>query len=88
MEIQHRDRNRHQNADGLSKKTQFYEVREARLEEQPKVRTGFPFLTKKQFAELPLITDVDIHGRTIPRPPESPILRVEVSVETDQLKEK
>ena len=29
MEIQHRDRNRHQNADGLSKKTEFYEVREA-----------------------------------------------------------
>jgi len=88
MKIQHRDRNIHQNADGLSKKTEFYKVREARPEEQPKVRTGLPFLSKKQFAELPLLTDVDIHGRTTPRPPESAIQSLEVSVETDQLKEK
>ena len=88
MEIQRRDPNRQQNADGLNKKTQFYEVREARLEEQPKVRTGFPFLSKKQFAELPLLTDVDIHGRTIPKPPKSVVQGVEVSVENDQLKEK
>ena len=33
MEIHHRDPNRHENVDGLSKKTKFYEASEALLEE-------------------------------------------------------
>ena len=78
MEIQHRWPKKHQNADALSK--EFYEAREARQEEQYKVRTGILFLSKKQFNELPLLTHVDIHGRTIPEPPKNVVQNLTVSV--------
>ena len=43
FEIQHRDRNKHQNADGLSKKTEYYRIREARIEGAADVQEWLPF---------------------------------------------
>ena len=77
MEIEHRDRKRLQNAESLCKKTEFYKVTEAALEEQLKVRTGFPFLSKKQFDELPLLRHVERHySGTIPKPSDDVVQKV------------
>ena len=47
FEIQHKDKNKHQNADGLSKKTEYYRIREARIKEQPMYKNGFSISLEK-----------------------------------------
>ena len=66
--IRHCDCNRHQNADELSQKIEFYEVCGARLEEQANVRTTFPFMSWKQLDNLPHQKDIDINGWAVPKP--------------------
>ena len=53
MRIQHRTRNHHTNADGLSKKTEYYGRADER--EIPEHVAGFSFMSQEQFDELPLI---------------------------------
>ena len=72
FEIQHRDRNKDQNANGLSKKTEFYIAREKMISEMPKHRAGFPFLSQEQFEALPLTNWVDTNGRVILNHPDLP----------------
>ena len=72
FEIQHRDRNKHRNADGLSKKTEFCIAREKMISQMPKHRAGYPFLSQEQFDALPLTNWVDINGRVILNHPELP----------------
>ena len=65
MIIEHRMRDKHQNADSLSKKTEFYE----RLEQ----KQGFSFLDKETYEALPLTRWLDKSGHPIPGHPELPV---------------
>ena len=44
MIIEHRTRGKHQNADSLSKKTEFYERLEEKQANQAEMKDGFSFL--------------------------------------------
>ena len=61
MIIEHRTRDKHQNADSLSKKTEFYE----RLEEKQ--------ANKETYDKLPLTRWLDKSGHPIPGHPELPV---------------
>ena len=47
MIIEHRIRDKHQNADSLSKKTEFYEGLEQKQANQAEIKERFLFLDKK-----------------------------------------
>ena len=47
MIIEHRTRDKHQNADSLSKKTEFYERQEQREADIPEIKDGFSFMDKE-----------------------------------------
>ena len=50
----HRDRNKHQNADGLSKQTNFY----LQAEQNPeKVRGGFNFMSERAYEAIPILNE-------------------------------
>ncbi len=52
--VEHRKRERHQNADGLTKKTEFYERQEEQKKEAPEILPGFNFLARPtQYDEFP-----------------------------------
>ena len=53
MIIEHRNRDKHQNADSLSKKTEFYQRLEERQASQAEIKDGFSFLDKETYEELP-----------------------------------
>ena len=52
MKVVHRTRDKHFNADGLSKKTEFYQLREERRANEPKMKPGFSFLSKQEYDQL------------------------------------
>ena len=54
MIIEHRTRDKHQNADSLSKKTEFYERLKEKQANQAEVKDGFSFLDKETYDKLPL----------------------------------
>ena len=54
MIIEHRTRDKHQNADSLSKKTEFYERQEQREADRLEIRDGFLFMGKETYDSLPL----------------------------------
>ena len=47
MIIEHRTRDKHQNSDSLSKKTEFYERQEQREADRPETKDGFSFIRKR-----------------------------------------
>ena len=47
-------RDKHQNADSLSKKTEFYERLEQEQANQAEIKEGFSFLDKETYEALPL----------------------------------
>ena len=53
MIIEHRMRDKHQNADNLSKKTEFYERLEQKQANQAEIKEGFSFLDKETYEALP-----------------------------------
>ena len=53
MIIEHRMRDKHQNADNLSKKTEFYERLEQKQASQAEIKEGFSFRTKKLMKRFP-----------------------------------
>ena len=55
MIIEHRTRDKHQDADSLSKKTEFYERLEEKQANQAEIKDGFSFLDKETYDKLPLI---------------------------------
>ena len=73
MIIEHRMRDKHQNADSLSKKTEFYERLEQKQANQAEVKEGFSFLDKETYEELPLTRWLDKSGHPIPGHPELPV---------------
>ena len=72
MIIEHRTRDKHQNADSLSKKTEFYERLEEKQANQAEVKDGFSFLDKETYDKLPLTRWLDKSGHPIPAHPELP----------------
>ena len=54
MIIEHRMRNKHQNADRLSKKTEFYERLEQKQANKAEIKEEFSFLDKETYEALPL----------------------------------
>ena len=73
MIIEHRMRDKHQNADSLSKKTEFYERLEQKQANQAEVKEGFSFLDKETYEALPLTRWLDNSGHPIPGHPELPV---------------
>jgi hypothetical protein len=53
--IEHRLRHRHTNADGLSKKREYYERQEQALDIP--MQTKFKFMTQEEYDALPVLTD-------------------------------
>ena len=72
MIIEQRMRDKHQNADSLSKKTEFYERLEQKQANQAEIKEGFSFLTKETYEALPLTRWLDKSGHPIPGHPELP----------------
>ena len=55
-------RGKHQIADSLSKKIEFYERLEQKQANQAEMREGFPFLDKETYGALPLTRWLDKSG--------------------------
>ena len=70
--IEHRTRGKHQNADSLSKKTEFYEIQEQREADRPEIKDGFSFMDKETYDSLPLTRWLDKSGKPIEDHPELP----------------
>ena len=73
MIIEHRMRDKHQNADSLIKKTEFYERLEQKQANQAEIKEGFSFLDKETYEALPLTRWLDKSGHPIPGHPELPV---------------
>ena len=73
MIIEHRMRDKHQNADSLSKKTELYERLEQEQANQAEIKEGFSFLDKETYEALPLTRWLDKSGHPIPGHPELPV---------------
>ena len=73
MITEHRTRDKHQNADSLSKKTEFYERLEEKQANQAEIKDGFSFMDKEIYDKLPLTRWLDKSGRPIPGHPELPV---------------
>ena len=63
MIIEHRTSDKLQNADSLSKKTEFYERQEQREADRPEVKDGFSFMDKQTYDSLPLMRWLDKSGK-------------------------
>ena len=82
MIIEHRTRDKHQNADSLSKKTEFYERQEQREANRPEIKEGFSFMDKETYDSLPLTRwlyksgkPIEDHTELPKEPPEKTILK-------------
>ena len=80
MKIEHRTRDKHQNAEGLRKKTEFYERQEQRDADRPEIKDGFSFMDKETFDSLPLTRWLDKSGKPIKYHPELPLERPEKTI--------
>ena len=54
MIIEHGTRDKHQNANSFSKKTEFYERLEEKQANQAEIKCDFSFLDKDTYDKLPL----------------------------------
>ena len=73
MIIEHRTRNKHQNADSLSKKKEFYDRLGEKQANQAEIKDGFSFLDKETYDKLPLTRWLDKSEYPIPGHPELPV---------------
>ena len=80
MIIEHRTRDKHQNADSLSKKTEFYEKQEQREADKPEIKEGFSFMDKETYDILPLTRWLDKSGKPIEVQSELPEERPERTI--------
>ena len=63
MIIEHRTRDKHQNADSLSKKSEFHERQEQREADRPEIKDGFSFMDKETYDSLQLTRWLDKSGK-------------------------
>ena len=73
MIIEHRLRDKHQNADSLSKKIEFYERLEQKQANQAEIKKGLSFQNKETYEALPLMRWLDKSGHPIPGHLELPV---------------
>ena len=73
MTIEHRTRDKDQNADSPGKKTELYERHEERQANQSEIKDGFSFLDKETYDKLPLTRWLDKSGHPIPGHPDHPV---------------
>ena len=73
MIIEHRMHDKHQNADSLSKKTEFYERLEQKQANQAEIKEGFLFLDRETYETLPLTRWLGKSGHPIPGNHELPV---------------
>ena len=73
MIIEHRTRDKHQSADILSKKTEFYVRLEEKQANQAEIKDGLSFLDKETYDKLPPTRWLDKSGHPIPGHPELPV---------------
>ena len=85
MIIEQRMRDKHQNVDSLSKKTEFHERLEQKQANQAEIKEGFSFLNKETYEALPLTRWLDKSEHPIP---EHPKLSVEKAAELKILSKK
>ena len=78
MIVEHRMRDKHQNADNLSQKTEFYERLEQKQANQAEIKEGFSFLDKEIYEAPPLTRCLDKSGPPIPGHPELPVEKAAV----------
>ena len=81
MIIEHRTRDKHQNADSLRRKTEFYERQEQREADRPEIKDGFSFMDKETYDSLPLtrwldksVKPIEDHPELSKEPPDKTIL--------------
>ena len=72
MIIEHRTRDKRQNADSLSKTTEFYERQEQKEADRPEIKDGFSFMDKETCDSLPLLRWLDNSGKPKEDHPELP----------------
>ena len=70
--IEHTTRDKHQNADSLSKKTELYERQEQNEADRPEIKDGFSFMDKETYDSLPHPRWLDKSGKPIEDHPELP----------------
>ena len=73
MTIKHRMREKHQNDDNFSKKTEFYKRLEQKQANQAEIKEEFSVLNKETYEALPLTRWLDKSGHPIPGQPELPV---------------
>ena len=73
MIIEHHTRDKHQNVDSLSKKTEFHERLEEKQANQAEIKDGFSFLDEDTYDKLPITRWLDKSGHPIPGHPELPV---------------
>ena len=73
MPIEHRTRDKHQNADSFSRNAEFYECLEENQANQVQIKAGFSFLDKETYDKVPLTRWLDKSGHPIPGHPELPV---------------
>ena len=62
---EHRTRDKHQNADSLSKKPESFERQEQREADKPEIKDGFSFMDKETYESLPLTRWLEKSGKPI-----------------------
>ena len=80
MIIEHRTRDKHQNSDSLSKKTEFYERQDQREADRPEIKDCFSFMDKETYDSLPLSRWLEKSGKPIEDHPELPEERPEKTI--------
>ena len=73
MIIEHRMRDKHQIADSLNKKTEFYERLEQKQADQAEIKEGFSFLDKETYKALLLTRWLAKPGHPVPGHPALPV---------------
>ena len=71
--IEHRMRDKHQNADSLSRKTEFYERLEQKQANQAEIKEEFSFLVKETYEALLLTRWLAKSGHPVPGNPVLPV---------------
>ena len=66
-------RDKHQNAESLSKTIEFYEIYEQKQANQAEIKEEFSFLDKETYEALPLMRWLDKSGHPIPGHSELPV---------------
>ena len=70
--IDHRTRDKHRNADSLSKRTEFYERQEQREADSPEIKDDFSFMDKETYDSLSLARWLNKSGKPMEDHPELP----------------